>query len=161
MTFLHASLLALTLTLSLALGPGASHACTLPQGAAGMEAELRGWINAQRKANGLNSLTASKALEKAARGHACDMAGRGYFSHQRRGGPDLAARLRSNGYRYRAAAENIAKTGAPDPNRTAQIWRNSPDHWKNILNPKVTEIGIATASAGGQTYWVMNLGKRR
>jgi uncharacterized protein YkwD len=157
MKLFHASILAL----ALALGASASHACTPPPGAAAMEAELLGWINAQRKAKGLNSLTPSDALKKAARGHACDMADRGYFSHQRKGGPDLAARLRSNGYRYRAAAENIAKTGAPDPNRTAQIWRDSPGHWKNILNPKVTEIGLATASDGGRTYWVMNVGKRR
>lgn len=157
MKLFHASILALSLT----LGAGVSHACTQPQGAAAMEAELLGWINSQRKAKGLNSLTASNALKQTAQGHACDMAERGYFSHQRKGGPDLAARLRSNGYRFRAAAENIAKTGAPDPNRTARIWRESPDHWKNILNPSVTEIGVATASGGGRTYWVMNVGKRR
>lgn len=137
---------------------GSAVACTKPAGASGLQSELVGWINAQRKAKGLSALTTSGKLTAAAQGHACDMAGRGYFSHQRSGGPDLPRRLKQNGYGFRTVVENIAKTGAPDVGRVGTIWRKSGEHWKNLMNPKVRDIGIGVATGGGQVYWVMNAG---
>lgn len=119
------------------------------------------WINAQRQAHGLNPLRQDAQLAQAAQGHACDMATRGYFGHQRAGGPDLSARVKATGYRFRTAAENIAKVGAPEVLRAATVWRDSAGHWQNILNRQVTEIGVGVAMAGGQVYWVMNVGKPR
>lgn len=119
------------------------------------------WINAQRQANGLNSLQMNAKLDRAAQGHACDMASRGYFGHQRAGGPDLPARVRGEGYRYRTTAENIAKVGGPEVGRAATVWRNSPGHWDNILNRRVNEIGLGLATTNGNYYWVINMGRHK
>ncbi|WP_435256913.1 CAP domain-containing protein [Thioclava sp. FR2] len=145
----------------LALSTTASFACTKPKQAAAMEAEMIGWINAQRKAKGLATLSKNGNLTKAAQQHACDMADRRYFAHQRAGGPDMGQRIKSNGYRYRTAAENIAKMGSPSVNSTAMIWKNSPGHWANILKSNVREIGIGLAVADGKYYWVMNVGRSK
>lgn len=138
-----------------------AQACSQPANATALENEMIGWINAQRKAKGLSALSKNAKLEAAAQSHACDMATRGYFSHQRAGGPDLGRRLKSNGYRFRAAAENIAKVRSGEVSRAAGVWRDSSAHWANIMNSRVSEIGMGLAMAGGQYYWVMNVGKSR
>lgn len=141
--------------------PVAAMACTTPSGASALESDMIQWINQQRQANGLNPLKPSSKLKSAAQGHACDMATRGYFSHQRAGGPDLSGRVKSKGYRFRRVAENIAKSRAADVGSAANIWRKSPPHWSNILKSGVSEIGLGVASDGGSTYWVMNIGLQR
>jgi len=141
---------------------GSAMACTQPGGAKGLKSGMIGWINQERAANGLNRLAPSGQLAAAAQGHACDMADRGYFSHQRVGGPDLSARVKAEGYRFRTAAENIAKTRATQVSSVVAIWQQSAAHWDNILNSKVTEIGLGIATGGdGRTYWVMNIGRSR
>lgn len=139
----------------------AAGACTMPKQAAAMEAGMIGWINAERKARGLAVLSKNGNLTKAAQQHACDMADRGYFAHQRAGGPDLGRRVKSNGYRYRTASENIAKVSSPDVNRAAMIWKDSAGHWANIVKANVRDIGIGLAVADGRYYWVMNVGKSK
>ncbi|MFN3847007.1 MAG: CAP domain-containing protein [Paracoccaceae bacterium] len=141
--------------------PASAMACATPSGATTLESGMIQWINQQRQANGLNPLKPSSKLKSAAQGHACDMATRGYFSHQRAGGPDLSGRVKSNGYRFRRVAENIAKSRAADVGAAANIWRKSPPHWSNILKPGVSEIGLGVATDGGSTYWVMNIGLQR
>lgn len=148
--------------LAFLVGHGEAAACTRPDNAATLSVGMIEWINAQRQAKGLGRLQPSEALEAAAQGHACDMADRGYFEHQRPGGgPNLAARVRAQGYRYGRVAENIAMTGAADVATTAKLWRDSPGHWANILMPDVAQIGMGLAVAKGRTYWVMNVGRRR
>lgn len=141
--------------------PFTAFACTQPSGASALESGMIQWINQQRQANGLNTLTPSSKLGDAATGHACDMATRGYFAHRRAGGPDLGARIKGSGYRFRQAAENIAKSRNQGVEAAATIWRNSPGHWANILKPGVRDIGIGVATAGGSTYWVMNIGRSK
>ncbi|MBN2631816.1 MAG: CAP domain-containing protein [Rhodobacteraceae bacterium] len=143
------------------MAPVGALACAKPNGASGLEAAMVTWINDQRTAHGLNRLRPSDKLTAAAQGHACDMATRNYFGHQRAGGPPLGARVKAEGYRVRRVAENIAKVGSPDVARAASVWRNSPAHWQNILSPGLTEIGVATAAGGASTFWVMNIGTQR
>lgn len=152
---------AIFLSAAIGLGCAPALACTAPGNSKAMASEMISWINAQRRAKGLSTLSMDSKLAAAAQGHACDMATRGYFGHQRAGGPDLARRLRSNGYAYRAAAENIAKMGSADVSRAARIWRESPPHWANILNRKVNEIGLGIAVGGDRVYWVMNVGREK
>ncbi len=141
---------------------GTAQACTKPANTSALGAEMIQWINQQRRAKGLGALAPSSKLAAAAQGHACDMAERGYFAHQRPGGgPKLGARVQSEGYRYREVAENIAQTGRADVERAAKLWRESAGHWANILKPNVAEIGMGLASRGGQVYWVMNVGRTR
>lgn len=146
----------------LAFAPfGAAMACTQPAGVQALESSMIGWINKQRTAKGLRKLSPSGKLAAAAQGHACDMAQRGYFGHQRAGGPDLPARVKAKAYRFGTIAENIAKTRSPEVSAAAGVWQNSAGHWANILDPKVTEIGIGIARGGDRTYWVMNVGRPR
>ncbi len=153
----------LFITLAIVLLPvGSALACAQPAGVQSLQSGLIGWINQQRMAQGLNRLAVSGKLAATAQGHACDMAERGYFGHQRAGGPGLGARLKARGFRYRTAAENIAKTRAMDLSAPAGVWQASPAHWANILKRDVTEIGMGIAIGGdGRTYWVMNIGRAR
>ena len=155
----HRSLLLAALVVVLSYGMAL--ACTKPPGADALGAQMIGWINQQRQAHGLGVLAPSAKLAAAAQGHACDMAKRGYFEHQRRGGPDLAARIKAQGYRFGTVAENLAKTGVADVPRTGNLWRGSPGHWANILKPEVSDIGMGLAIEQGQTLWVMNVGRSR
>jgi uncharacterized protein YkwD len=146
----------LALALALTLPASAALACAKPGNAAALEQQMIDWVNAQRMAHGRAPLAPSGKLQASAQAHACDMAQHNYFGHQRAGGPDLSRRLRAQGFAFRHAVENIAKTGTADPDRTGKIWRDSAGHWRNLLDGKVTQIGLAVASGGGKTYWVMD-----
>jgi uncharacterized protein YkwD len=77
-----------------------------------------------------------------------------------RAGGSLARRVQDSGYDWGATAENL---GAGYANLDAAMvgWRNSAGHRKNLLNPRVTEIGIAAvATPPGskyRTYWALIL----
>lgn len=149
-----AALIALTL-------PATAMACSKPSGAASLEQGLIQWVNQQRQAKGLNKLTTSSKLNAAAQQHACDMATRGYFSHQRAGGPKLGDRVKANGYRFRRVAENLAYTQTPNVETAASLWRHSPGHWANVLKAGINDIGMSVTTGGGRIYWVMNVGSER
>jgi uncharacterized protein YkwD len=152
--------LALAAMLCVASPLGAGASCAQPEEAGTLQAGLLEWINAQRSEHGLAGLQPNRALSNAAMAHACDMAVRGYFSHQRPGGPDLKARLKTVGYGLRKAGENIAYSRQAKVSSAAEIWRNSPPHWKTIISPDYKDIGIAIAvSDEGRVYWVMDVGK--
>ena len=53
-------------------------------------------------------------------------------------------------------AENIAY-GYDNFDKTLGQWINSPGHRKNLLLPKATKVGIASArnASGKRTYWAM------
>lgn len=155
-----AAVLALTIGFTTASGAGA--ACSQPEAARALQAGLLDWINAQRAENGVAAFTPNDALDKAAMAHACDMAEGDFFAHQRPGGPDLKARLKAVGYGLRKAGENIAYSRQAKVASAAEIWRNSPPHWKTIISPDFKDIGIAiTISEAGRVYWVMDVGRRR
>ncbi|MEZ5798056.1 MAG: CAP domain-containing protein [Paracoccaceae bacterium] len=133
---------------------GQAQACDRPSNAAAIDAGLVDWVNAQRRKKGLGTLKPSAALASAATAHACDMARRGYFSHVGPGGSTLKKRLKTAGYRYRAAVENIAKSTEASAKRAAGIWITSPPHMTNFLNPSIREMGIGVATDGKSTYYV-------
>ncbi len=150
----------LAAVLVLALASGAAVACDAPDGAAGIRQGIVGWINESRRANGLPSLKVSDALQRSATAHACDMAAKGYFSHTGPGGSTFTRRLKKAGYKFSAANENIAQTQSASVDSPAGLWRNSSGHWANVLDPKVREVGVGVAVAGGKVYWVTNSGSR-
>ena len=49
------------------------------------------------------------------------------------------------GYEYKHAGENLA-VNFVDTEEIHRAWTNSRSHFLNIVNPKYTEIGIATSS---------------
>ena len=153
-------LAAALITLLLAL-PASANACAQPSNAAALEQGLIQWVNQQRRSHGLNALRPSPKLNAAAQQHGCDMAARGYFAHQRAGGPKLGDRVKANGYRFRRVAENLAYSRTPKVDVAANLWRGSPSHWATILKPGINDIGVSVTTGGGRIYWVMNVGTER
>lgn len=118
--------------------------------------------NAERRKAGLPALKEQPQLAAAAMKHAEDMARNSYFDHKDREGGMPWDRVRAEGYRYRACAENIAK-GARTPRQAVALWMKSPGHRKNILGD-FAEIGVVFAGGGkkGETrYWVQVFGTPR
>jgi uncharacterized protein YkwD len=114
--------------------------------------------NEQRAANGCRPLTADATLTAVAQAHSADMAARDYFSHDSLSGQSPFDRMDAAGYRFTAAAENIA-AGQPTPASVVTAWMNSAGHRANILNCGYREIGIGYATGGSYgTYWTQDFG---
>lgn len=101
--------------------------------------------NRERVAQGLSPLRWDEALASAAREHAQRMAQRNTLSHQFPGEPPLQDRARQAGARYSVIAENVAE--GPTPEVIHSGWMRSAPHRANLLDPTVTAVGIAVASA--------------
>lgn len=117
------------------------------------------WINQQRAERGLRPYKRSATLDRAAEFHACDMAKYDYFAHSRSGGPKLGSRMKSAGYRLKAGSENIAYTQQLKVSSAASLWRNSPAHWKAIIDPSLRDIGLAVVNDDGRILWVMDVAR--
>ncbi len=113
--------------------------------------DARSLLNAQRARKGLAPVTRSQKLTAAAAGHASNMATRGYFSHTSPNGRSVGDRVDRQGYNYCVVNENLSY-GRKNLANVINAWMNSPGHRRNILNPKVTEFGVAQAPGG---YWVL------
>lgn len=133
---------------------GAASACQKPAGAKAIEAEVASWINAERAKKGLPKLGVSSQLTAAAEAHACDMAKRGFFDHQGPGGPSFQKRLNRSGYDYSAAVENLAYSTAGGSEPAMRIWKKSAAHWKNLMDRRLDDMGVAVAIAGDTVYYV-------
>jgi len=105
-------------------------------------------VNHERTAQSLPALQWDEVLAKAARLHARRMAFYNLVEHQLSGEPDLEARLAEVGARFGAIAENIGV--GRNPQTIHDGWMHSPGHRNNILNPRMTAVGIAAirTSAG-------------
>lgn len=157
------SALFLALTFVLPLGPAAqaqAQACIVPANADALQQEVLTNLNAERKARGLSALRLSAKLDKAAQGHACDIARRRSISHESSDGGTLKTRLRKAGYSFRAAAENTGR-GFGSGTRAVEWWMNSPKHRYNILLDRVRDVGIGIAvsdAPDSKLHWVLNFG---
>lgn len=126
-------------------------------------------VNQIRTSHGLKRLRPRKRLHRAATRHVRDMLRRGYFAHQRSGGPDLGKRLRAARYAYRIAGENLS-TGTGQystPRSTVSGWWDSAPHRANLLQGRFRHMGIAVRKGyalakrdDGATY-AMALAARR
>ena len=96
-------------------------------------------------------------LQTAALGHSQDMADNSYFSHTSRDGRTFDQRIRSAGYVYRRASENIA-WGQSTVAAVMDAWLNSPGHRANIMSTGSQDIGVAAVrSSSAGIYWTMNM----
>jgi len=111
-------------------------------------------VNYDRHAEGLPPLKWDAELAAAARAHVHQLAERNRLSHQFAGEPDMAERARTAGAHFSALAENIAE--APSIDELHIGWMKSPPHRANILNPKLTAIGIAIELRGEQYFGVQD-----
>lgn len=128
-------------------------------------------INAARAKAGCGPLKLNDALMAAAMTHARNMAEQNFFGHRDKAGRGFTSRLRSEGYRYGLAAENIA-AGQKTADQVVKSWLASPGHRRNILNCRFRDTGIAMVyqpddkplrgqSRGLRYYWVQVFGLQR
>ncbi len=93
-------------------------------------------------------------LESAARKHVKDMAGNNFLSHSGSDKSTAETRLSQAGYNWSAYGENIAM-GAESVGEVMAMWKKSPGHCRNMMNPDFKEMG----SAFKDNYWVQDFGK--
>ena len=114
--------------------------------------------NAARQSNGLPAASPDAQLNRAALEQARYMAAAGEMTHTTRRGRDFASRKKDNEIKG-TAAENVAY-GATDIGRVMQMWMDSPPHRRNMLDPRFSHFGVASATdAKGKRYWAMVLGE--
>ncbi|MBP9040540.1 MAG: hypothetical protein KBF64_02060 [Anaerolineaceae bacterium] len=121
---------------------------------AGIESSVLAYVNYQRTNAGLQALTVSSALSSAARSHSQDMATNNFFSHTGSNGSSAFDRMKSAGFSYSAAAENIyAATGSQNSASAAvAAWMASSGHRENILNAAYTYAGVGYYCTSGSKY---------
>jgi uncharacterized protein YkwD len=106
----------------------------------------------------------SGALTRLASAHARDMAARNAITHDDARGRGPAQRATAAGYGWRVFAENVAGHHAGVV-EVVRGWQNSAGHCANLMNPEVSELGVACAPGGPrseyQAYWAMELASPR
>ncbi|MEP1123446.1 MAG: CAP domain-containing protein [Ilumatobacter sp.] len=121
--------------------------------------------NAERAALGIPPLTVIPKLALAASFHAQDQKNQSCRSdtltHIGSDGSRGVDRILRTGLDVSRWAENIA-CGHPTPEAVVQGWMSSPGHRANILDGRLTHIGVAVAlSDSGRQYWVQNFATLR
>lgn len=112
-----------------------------------------------RRQNGLAPVTLNPLLQTAAQNQSQNMALQDYFDHTSPAGVTPGQRATAAGYRWSRVAENIG-AGFTTASGVVQGWINSPGHRANLLDPKVTEIGVGyyflpndTGNENWNYYW--------
>jgi uncharacterized protein YkwD len=107
--------------------------------------------NAFRREQGRPPLAANDRLTRAARSFAAYLADTDRFSHTA-DGKQPSQRVSEHGYAWSAVAENIGWAYHSDGFTSEELarelvegWKNSPGHRRNLLDPELTEIGVAVA----------------
>ncbi|HWZ97763.1 MAG TPA: CAP domain-containing protein [Candidatus Dormibacteraeota bacterium] len=111
-------------------------------------------VNHERAGEKLPPLKWDANLAVAARAHVRQMVERNRLSHQFSGELDMTKRAHDAGAHFSMAAENVAE--APSINELHIGWMNSLPHRTNIMNPKLTAIGIAVEMRGEQYFAVQD-----
>jgi uncharacterized protein YkwD len=118
--------------------------------------------NTFRREQRLNAVAPNERLAAAARQFAGYMARTDAFSHDA-DGSDPSARAVQHGYNYCLVSENIAYEFSSEGFTTEDLarrftegWKHSPGHRENMVEPAVTETGVALARspATGRYYAV-------
>ena len=118
-------------------------------------------VNAERRARGLAPVQPDRRLWEAAEKHAEWMAANRRLSHTGAGGSTLATRAWTEGYRYTALGEVLARgqrspdevvRGRPcdrwcgtvcDGSSRCDGWKQSPGHWNIIVSASYRDLGVA------------------
>jgi uncharacterized protein YkwD len=110
--------------------------------------------NRARDKEDLPPLKWNALLASAARRHAELMAQHCAISHQFPGEPALVQRIAAVGARFSSVAENVA--AGQDAGDIHYGWMHSPGHRANILDPKLTALGVAVVEARGRIFAVQD-----
>ncbi len=112
-------------------------------------------VNALRDQAGRPAIAYAPRLEAVAAGHAADMARRGVMTHRGADGSGPGHRAQARGYSFCRIAENVAH-GYGSLSDVVTAWSRSPGHRRNLLDARVTEMGLARAPGD---FWVMVLAR--
>jgi hypothetical protein len=128
------------------------------------EQALLDYINGYRIENSLTPLNASATLTASARWMSEDLGDNDYFSHTDSLGRSPFQRMAAFGYDCEAyntwCGENLA-AGSSSGSQTFELWRNSPGHNANMLNPNYRVAGITAVFNQDSTYgwyWTLDMG---
>ena len=115
-----------------------------------LESSVLDDINAFRAEHGLARLRLNVELTTAARAHSQQMAQKGYFAHESADGSVFWKRMR--GYYASAHSWSVGENllwSSPgiDGARALKMWLASPEHRKNLVNPRWREIGVSAVHA--------------
>ncbi len=125
------------------------------------------YTNDFRKQQGRRPLKVNDKLSQTAHYFADYLARTDKFSHTA-DGKQPSQRVSEHGYAWCVVAENIAWEYNSDGFTTERLarelvegWKHSPEHRRNLLDPDVTEIGVAVAfgKASGRYYGVQDFGR--
>lgn len=107
--------------------------------------------NKEREAQGVQPLAENSILDNAAMQKAQDMLANRYFAHTSPQGVDPWHWFKTSGYSYGYAGENLA-IDFFESSDVVKAWKDSPSHWKNLINPNYKDIGIAVVRGNVEGY---------
>ena len=122
--------------------------CT-PTANAAFVSEMLTLINNARTSNGLAALNVNQNLSAAANAHASDMLCNNYFSPIGLDGSTAQSRAAKQGYSASTVVENLYALHpafGTSPQVAVNWWNKNTTSRDNMLNPNVTEVGIAYVS---------------
>ncbi len=111
----------------------------------GAESQLFELLNQVRQGHGLRPLVMDASLRFAARAHSRDMAMQGYVGHGSLRGESFVDRLAPI-VRGGLVGENVAIASTVEQANDAFI--ASPEHHRNMLEPRFHRVGIGISSVG-------------
>lgn len=104
--------------------------------------KLLEYINTERAKLGVTTLTTDSVLVSASKLKADDMESKKYFSHKFPDGNKWDKHVRELGVKA-SIAENIGSNDHT-PENSWEEFKESDEHYKSIIDPQYTRIGIAT-----------------
>lgn len=100
----------------------------------------------------------SSQLQQAATVHSRDMAEHNFFNHKSAtNGTTLSERLRSVGYKFQAAGENIG-AGPATVAQALDMWVASPGHCVTLMTATFVDLGASCKNNSNsyyKTYWTL------
>ncbi len=130
-----------------------------------IDAEMLRLMNLARAERGVAPLVHHPALLVAAKSHAIDMAGHNRLSHyglaDRSTWADRCAEAGYPDADLTTIGENVGE-GAVDSAMMIRDYKQSPGHWRAIMDPTSVHAASAMATASnGLNYWCTDFGKTR
>lgn len=125
--------------------------------------DLLTFTNQKRQENGLKPLSMNDQLTQAAQAKASHMFANNYWAHIAPDGTTPWYFIKSSGYEYLYAGENLAR-GFTTASSVVDAWMNSPTHRENLLSANYDDVGFAVQTGtltGSDTILVVQeLGRR-
>ncbi|KAJ2388985.1 hypothetical protein GGI23_005935 [Coemansia sp. RSA 2559] len=111
-------------------------------------------VNKERRRVGLHPLALNPAMSQAAYQHSRYQSRAREMTHDDPQNGSLGERLRSQGFKFASAAENIAEGGDLSVSAVFDMWMNDPPHYQNIVDPNARFMGLAKVDG----FWTQDFG---